>query len=291
MFNPAIAIIGAGKAGTALGCALAERGLRICGVASRSLDSAHRLADRFGAAASTELPQVTPAAEVIFIATPDGAVADTAGKIAAAGGFKPGQFVYHLSGALGPDALASARECKAFAGCMHPLQTLAGTQADKEYLKNCYYALDGDEKAYDMAERLVELLGGTGFYISAEKRALYHAAASTASNYLVALLHAAASMLNGAGLSLEDSIRVLMPLVEGTLKNISGQGTVAALTGPISRGDTQTVVRHMGALRDTKEADLYAALARYTASIALQKGTLSSKQAHEILAQINKEER
>jgi predicted short-subunit dehydrogenase-like oxidoreductase (DUF2520 family) len=283
VFTPSIAIIGAGKAGAALGAVLASKGCRICGVASRSLASAQKLACLYQAAASINAQDVTREADIIFITTPDDCILPATLKVAAADGFRPGQYVFHTSGALGPNALASAKECGAFIGCMHPLQTLAGTPTDKEYLAQGYFAVDGDKEAVEMAERLVALIGGTSFYIPAASRAQYHAAAAVASNYLVALLHAAEELLSDAGLPPETSINALMPLVYGTLKNIEQQGTIRALTGPISRGDISTVQRHLAALVGTKEADVYAALARYTTGLALKKGTISDKQAEDIL--------
>jgi predicted short-subunit dehydrogenase-like oxidoreductase (DUF2520 family) len=278
VFNPSVAIVGAGRAGAALGHALAGKGCRICGVASRSLASAQKLAARYQAAASIKPQEVTAKAQVIFITTPDDSIAETARQTAQAGGFKEGQFVYHSSGALGADVLAAAKECGAFVGCMHPLQTLAGNQ---DLLVNCYFALDGDGEAVETAKGLVQLIGGTSLHVPAESRALYHAAASVASNYLVALLHAAGHMLKEAGIN--DGTKVLMPLVAGTLKNIENQGTIAALTGPISRGDIKTVAKHFDALKGTGEADLYAALARYTIQIAVEKGTLDTNKAEEIM--------
>ncbi|MCE5287132.1 MAG: DUF2520 domain-containing protein [Pelosinus sp.] len=281
MYNPSIAIIGAGRAGTALGDALASKGCRICGVASRSLVSAKKLADRYQAAASIKPQQVTVKAQVIFITTPDDFIAETARQTAEAGGFKKGQFVYHSSGALGAEVLATVKRCGAFVGCMHPLQTLAGNPVNQDLLLNCYFALAGDGEAVEMAQRLVQLIGGISLNVPAESRALYHAAASVASNYLVALLHAAGHMLKEAGVN--DGAKVLMPLVAGTLNNIETQGTIAALTGPISRGDTKTVAKHFTALQGTDEADLYAALARYTTQIAVEKGTLDTNKAAEII--------
>lgn len=281
MFNPSLAIVGAGKAGTALGSALADKGCLICGVASRSLASAQKLAARYGALASIAPAEVTADAEVILITTPDDYIAETVQKVSRAGGFKKGQFVYHVSGALGLEALTSAQACGAFAGCIHPLQTLIGSPTDKNLLAACYFSLDGDKQALAMAEKLVALIGGTSFTISSEKRTLYHAAASVTSNYLVILLHAAIEMLKGAGVT--DGIKVLMPLIAGTLENIMAQGTTAALTGPISRGDVKTVAKHFIALHGSAEADLYAALARYTTAIAIEKGTISRAQAAEIL--------
>lgn len=283
MYNPSIAIVGAGRVGTALASVLSDRGCLIVGVSSRSLASAKRVATLYAATASDKAQEVTAAAEVIFITTPDDFIAEVAGELAKAGGFKKGQFVYHTSGALGAEVLLSAKECGAFVGCIHPLQTLAGSQADKELLRNCYFALDGDIKAITVAKKLVELIGGISLSIPSEGRALYHAAACMVSNYLVTLLHAAGQMLKAVGLTEDESIKVVLPLVQGTLSNIAQQGTVVSLTGPISRGDTNTVVKHFDVLAGTKESDLYAALAEYTTSIAVEKGTLSSKQAKEIL--------
>ncbi len=285
MNRPPLAVVGAGRVGSALAILLKRKGYSIVGVASKSIDSAARVAAEVGAVASTQPWEVTPAAEIIFITTPDREIARVAEKIAARGGFRGGQVVFHTSGAHSADEVGAARRFGALAASLHPLQSFADLKAAVENLPGSYFALEGDKGALSLAEQIVSDLGGKSFYIDAADKPLYHAAACIACNYLVSLLHLSYALYARFGLSQREAMEALRPLVEGTLKNVQRAGPVGALTGPISRGDGPTVRDHLRVLREVgeREIDVYKALGAYTVGIALEKGTLSPAGAEELL--------
>lgn len=280
MAKPAVAIVGAGKAGTALGAGLARAGYRIAGVASRTPEAAERLARRLGCAAAVRPEEVTRGAGVVLITTPDRAIGTVAGEIAARQGFAPGQVVLHASGALPAEALAAARAAGAAVGSLHPLQSFAGTEADVAGLNGCYFAVEGDAAALAVAEQMARDLGGIPFRLAPGSRPLYHAAACVASNYLVALVDLAARMCEACGLPRAQAVRALVPLLEGTLANIRRVGVPAALTGPISRGDAPTLASHLRALEPFPAwRELYARLGSYTVEVALAQGGITARDA------------
>ncbi|MBC7107022.1 MAG: DUF2520 domain-containing protein [Firmicutes bacterium] len=288
MSRPAVAIIGAGKVGSTLGILLRERGYPVAGVYSRTPSSARALAERLGTQAPENPVTVTRAADLVLVTTPDGAIGPVAARLAEAGGFRPGQVVAHASGALSSEVLAPARGLGAAVVSIHPLQTFAEVEGAVQHLPGSFFAVEGDEAALPVARQMVEDLGGRYFLIRAEDKPLYHAAACIACNYLVALLHLATGLYRRFGLKREQAFEALQPLVAGTFRNIARVGVAAALTGPIARGDAETVARHLEVLEPLggEVADLYRRLGAYTVGVALEKGSIGDREAallHEIL--------
>jgi predicted short-subunit dehydrogenase-like oxidoreductase (DUF2520 family) len=154
----------------------------------------------------------------------------------------------HLSGELSTDALAPLYHRGYAIGSMHPLMAVADPWLAGDRLVGAAFAMTGDPVANTAARRLVSALGGVPLTIAATQRPLYHAAAVVASNYLVALTGAAVRMLVEAGVDDEDAVRALLPLLRGTLDNIQQLGVRAAVTGPIARGDVDTVRLHLARL-------------------------------------------
>lgn len=238
-------VIGRGRAGGAIARAAREAGLDVT-LAGR---------DDAGAAAA--------GAAVVLLCVPDGAIADAAETVA--GADPTPRFVGHVSGASGLDALAPATRAGAAAFSMHPLQTIPSPEAD---LRGAPCAVAGSSpQAAATAEALATALGMEPFALSDEARAAYHAAASMASNFLIALQESAAELMRAAGV--DDPRSALAPLVLRTAANWADEGS-AALTGPIARGDEGTVARHLEALREHAPhlVPLYEQLAERTRAIA-----------------------
>lgn len=285
MSRPAIAIVGAGKVGSALALLLQAKGYPVTGVASRTPASAQRLAAELGVIAVENPEQITLEADIVFITTPDREIAPASADIAKRGGFRPGQVVAHTSGAHPSHELRGVRDARALAVSIHPLQSFADVKLAKENLPGSYFALEGDEGALPLAHQVVEDLQGKAFTIKAEDKYLYHAAACIASNYLVALMHFSTGLYGRFGLSREEAFQAMLPLVQGTINNIGKVGPVAALTGPIARGDGSTIQGHLPALEKvgTEEHDLYSLLAKYTVGVAREKGSITQDQAKKLL--------
>lgn len=280
MEKPSFAIIGAGKVGDALATSLGQCGYRLTGVASRSPESAAMLAERFAVPWSVNPIEIAHQAEVVFITTSDRYIGDVAGQIAQNGGWNEGQYVYHASGALPADTLAIAKQQGAFIGALHPLQSFASRKNKGDCLSGVYFAVDGDHAAVNLAKTMVRDMGGDSFLVPPDKRVLYHAAACIASNYLVVLVHNAVSLLQQLGLSAEQATTALSPLLQGTLDNLVNKGTPTALTGPIVRGDANTVAAHLQTLarQDNNCEKLYRQLGVHTLLLVQQIGSLERAQ-------------
>ena len=278
-----IAIVGLGKAGTAIGYLLRQAGYPIVAVVYRSQRS---LDERIRYTGGRPFPadqkaEAAALATCIFITTPDDSIADACREIADKGGFKPGDKVIHMSGAGGLDLLEPARAAGALTASIHPMQSFADAEGAIRNIPGSAFGITAVEGLRAWSAALVRELGGTPFDIPGEMKPLYHAAACMASNYLTTLMHMVGETYLSLGMTREEATHAFWPLVLGTLKNIETRGTVQALTGPISRGDAGTVQQHIAVFKEKLPADLpvYCTMGLETVELALQKGTISQGQA------------
>lgn len=272
-----VAVIGAGRVGTAVAMRLRERGHRIVGVSGRGATAAR--ATRF----LPGVPVVSPieaarTASIILIATPDDAIESTCLLLVRGGGVGAGQAVAHLSGATSLEALDAARSAGATVVCVHPLQTFADVISAVERLPGSPVAVTAwSREGLELGDRLAAEMGGRPFPLDDAAKPLYHAAAVFASNYLVVVTAVAADLLRAAGL--EDPIDLVMPLQRATLDNVASMGVGAALTGPSVRADVGTVARNLEVLaRHAPEAvPAYVDLARLALDLGDRSGRLSAE--------------
>jgi predicted short-subunit dehydrogenase-like oxidoreductase (DUF2520 family) len=250
----AFALVGPGRAGTSVALALRARGWRGANVAGRHVGSPSVVAAaaRLGADA-VDVAEAGRDASLVVVATPDAAVARAAAALAP--GLGRGALVVHLSGALGLEVFADLSSARpdVRTGSLHPLQSLPSGEAGAARLAGSWCAVDGPSEV----ERLALTLGMRPFRVDLARRVAYHAAATVASNHLVALLGQVARLAETAGIP----PAALVPLVQATLDNVVERGAAAALTGPVARRDAGTVAAHVVALPADERAT-YVALAR-----------------------------
>ena len=249
-----LALVGPGRAGTTVAAALVARAWTAVAVAGRSVDavSTQRGAALLGAP-TVAVADAGRDADLVIVATPDAAIAETA--LALGPGLRPGSLVVHLSGACPLDELDKLHRARPDVeiGSLHPLQSLPSVELGAARLAGSWCAIDGP----DAVERLAVSLGMRPFRVAPGNRVEYHAAATIASNHLVAVLGQAARVARDAGVPVE----ALWPLVRATIDNVEAVGAHDALTGPVARGDADTVARHLAAL-PADERGAYRALAR-----------------------------
>lgn len=283
-----LSLIGPGRLGQAVARRLCEAGYAIEAVIGRDGKRAAEAA-RFIGAFGRESTDFAAAAgsEVVLLAVPDDALAATAARLIDEKVVGPGSVLAHFSGIHRADILLGETD-RGETGIdvlsIHPLQTFADPQRGYVALPGTPCAVEGQRRLLPLAEKIVADLGGTPFRLASEHKALYHAAACIASNYLVTLAAASEEVLAGCGLSAGETRKLLGPLLQTTAGNIAEVGPTRALTGPIARGDTRTVARHLDALSEhvPAQAELYRLLGRMTIQVGLQKGTLDAAAAQEL---------
>ena len=207
-----------------------------------------------------------PAGSLAFLAVPDPAVQALAGKLAGAGAA-----LVHVSGALTLEALAPARRRGAF----HPFQSFPA-ERPAQHFRGALIGIDAsDDELLEELAALAERVGGRPRRVTDDERPLYHASAVFASNYVVALGHVAAGVLEAAGWQREEALAAVVPLVRGVARNLEDLGLERSLIGPIRRGDPHTVERHLEALQNAgldSEVDLYRKLGLAALELALRAG-------------------
>lgn len=299
-----IGIIGLGRMGAALAYALALKGLPLTALASRDRQKAEKLAKTIGQSTDTH-PQVVAIedmakqAEIIFIATPDDAIAANCARVT----WDASKTAVHLSGAQTLSVLEAASQEGAHVGSFHPLNSFAPSDCararelyDKALvLKVSYIGLAGsDAECLSLLESLAHTVGAGHFLIAEEHRALYHLTAVMASNFLTTLVATSVQLWQQMGYDAQAALEYMAPLVRSASHNTLELGPVAALTGPIARGDSGTVHKHLRALAELPDtgqtARLYHALAMATLPLAVSKGSLDEARYRQILNLLQTEE-
>jgi predicted short-subunit dehydrogenase-like oxidoreductase (DUF2520 family) len=278
-----LGFIGAGTVGTALSISLSNKGYPVVAISSRSQTSARNLAQAISGCLPVGSNQdVADSAELVFITTPDDAIAPVVSQIQ----WHKGQSVVHCSGADSTDILEPARKLGACVGVFHPLQTFANVRQAIENMPGSTFALEAEEPLLTTLKDMATALGGYWIELKASNKVVYHASAVIACNYLVTLVKLATDLWQTFGIPRHQAIQLLLPLIRGTIHNIDTIGIPQCLTGPIARGDTGTIRKHLDALQKVAPSLLstYRELGRQTIPIALAKGRINQRQAEELKA-------
>jgi len=271
-----IGIAGTGRVAQALGRLLRERGEPVVAVAGRSPGRTARAAEFIGVAAVSPR-QLHEHAGRILIAVSDTAVAGVAHTLAHSGWCQGAAL--HTCGARGPEVLELLARAGIACGVLHPLQTVVTPEAGVNALPGSTFAVCGDPAAVAWAERIVKVLGGTALHVAADSMPLYHAAAVMASNYVAGLIDAAAILMKAAGIDEKTALDALSPLIYGGVANALALGPEKALTGPIERGDAETVRRHLPSLAAVPPsvAGLYRSAGLHVLEVARRRGLAEAK--------------
>jgi predicted short-subunit dehydrogenase-like oxidoreductase (DUF2520 family) len=277
-----VGVIGAGRVGTALAVALRRAGHRIAAASAVSSASRDRVDRYLSGTVVLQPAEVVAAADLVLLTVPDDALAGLVAGLAATGAPLAGRMLAHTSGRHGLAVLEPATELGALPLALHPVMTFTGRADDADKLTGISFGVTAPTVLRPAAEVLVMEMGGEPVFIAEADRALYHAALAGAANHLVTLVVQAEDLLRRVGVA--QPARMLGPLLSAALDNALRLGD-AGLTGPVARGDAETVAGHVDALRaDAPEAlPAYLALARLTATRALASGTLSAPDAQRLL--------
>jgi predicted short-subunit dehydrogenase-like oxidoreductase (DUF2520 family) len=278
----AVGVVGAGRAGTAMAVALARAGHRVVAASGVSQASLNRISRNLPQARLARPEQVVAAADLVLLTVPDDVLPDLVRGLAETGVPMNGRLIAHASGRHGLAVLDPAVRAGALPLALHPVMTFAGRADDADKIAGISFGVTAPEQLRPVAEALVVEMGGEPVFIAEDKRGLYHAGLASAANYLVTLVATSSDLLRAAGVP--DPARMLGPLLGTALENALALGDLA-LTGPVARGDAETVAAHVEVIAAVAPEALgtYLALARLTADRALAAGTLTSAEAQRLL--------
>lgn len=254
-----IGIIGAGKVGFTLGKYLTIKGITVTGYYSRNEEHAREAAEFTGTATFNSMRELVDANDTIFITTSDTAIGEVWACIAK----DPleNKIICHFSGSLSCDVFSDYEQKGTQVCSVHPFFAFSNKYSTYQQFHKAVLTIEGTPKAVKTLRGLFENLGHLVTVIQGADKAKYHAAACLASNAMLGLLYQAVQMLLECGFSEEAAYQVIAPLALGNLENGLKNGAVEALTGPIERGDCQTVQKHLQVLED-EEKVLYTSLGK-----------------------------
>ena len=282
-----VGAIGAGRVGAVLAAALGRAGHRPVAVAAVSRASRARAEALIPEAAVLPPDNVARRADLLLLAVPDDVLPNLVAGLAAAAVVRPGTLVAHTSGAHGVGVLDPITRVGGLPMALHPVMTFTGTEVDLQRLAGASFGVTAPAELQLAAEALVIEMGAEPVPIDEALRPLYHAALAVGANHLVTLVAQSAELLAQAGV--ENPSRMLGPLLGAALDNALRRGD-AALTGPVARGDADTVRAHLAALRSPEVRAAYVAMARLTAVRALAAGVLTSDGAEALLDVLSSDE-
>lgn len=284
-----INIVGAGRVGQTLGKLLVDTNVvQLGSIYNRTKLSAERAASFIGAGTPIANLDDMEQADLYMITTADGALKEVCDRMLDVHNFKQGSVIFHCSGVAPSSLFKRGQKHGCYIASVHPVKSFADPAIAVSDFDGTFCAVEGDEKALNILETCLHSIGGQSFKIDTDKKALYHGATVMACNNLVALLEAATSMYVDSGLDRQSALKVMEPIVRGTITNVFTLGTVSALTGPIARGDSETISKHLDALKDDDGmlSDVYSSLGKWALNLAKRQGSATSESLENIHVQI-----
>lgn len=281
------AFIGAGKVGKAFGLYLTNKGKTVVGYYSKTYQSAAQAAELVGTKPYSSLVELVKDADLIIITTPDDVIAELAEQILAetvedtqlAQTIADKSFA-HMSGVHSSEILQALAALGATTFSLHPLLAFTQPQQSAQALDEAYFALDGSGPNYRRIVDQLRQLNDKIIEIAPQQKALYHAALAVISNYQIAIIDLGLTMLTEAGFTREQALELTEPLVRQTVDNLFTLDSEQALTGPIVRGDSGTVAKHLEALAETNPAwlNIYRLLGKQTLELAQRAKRINNEQ-------------
>jgi predicted short-subunit dehydrogenase-like oxidoreductase (DUF2520 family) len=282
MTKLSIGVVGAGRVGAVLAAGLRAAGHEVVAAAGESDASRGRIDALLPGVEVAKPTDVARACDLLLLTVPDDMLSNVVTMLSASGAIREGQVVVHTSGRHGLAVLEPARAVGARTIAMHPAMTFTGTVVDLPRLTGCVFGVTAVDADRELTEALVADLGGRAMWVPEDRRTLYHAGLAHGANHLVTLITEAMEILSAAGA--EDPAATLRPLLTAALDNALEHGD-AALTGPIVRGDVETVRAHVADLAADAPQTLpsYVTMARATLDRAVTDGRLLPIRATKML--------
>ena len=279
-----IGMIGAGKVGFSLGKFLSLGKHQITGYMSRNPDSAKEAAAFTNSKPYESLQALIHDSDAIFITVPDNAISEIYQKIRT---FElQDKYICHCSGALSAaQAFPDLAQTGAYGISIHPLFPISSKYDAYRELPGAFFCLEGDAQAVEVFAPLLGKCGVQVQRMDAAHKTQYHLACTMASNLVCALAQQSMELLEGCGFSAERARQALAPLMRSNLQHILESGAIEALTGPVERGDADTVRKHLQCLTGAEEREIYRILSRKLVKMAQKKHPQQQYQQLDILLQ------
>lgn len=264
-----ISFIGAGKVGTSLGKYFTEKGYNISGMYNKTQPSLLESCNFLKTKPFYDLQELVCNSDIIFITTPDNVINTVCDELVSLQNLK-GKFFCHCSGSLSSKVLSKINNYGAYTYSLHPLWAFSDKFTSYKNFQNAYISLEGTQSKISTIEDFITTLGNNFFLLSSENKSLYHASTVSVSNFVLALIKQGSDYLKLCGVDNESAIKALTPLILNNINNFNDKGLLNSLTGPIERGDFETISNHISSIPE-EDIDLYKNLSRKLLALAKEK--------------------
>lgn len=265
-----IGFIGAGKVGISLGKYFSINNLNLSGYYSKNANSAAEAAEFTNSKHFNDLQTLIRYSNLIFITTPDDVIIEIWNELKEYN--LKDKIICHTSGSLSSSIFSNINTLGALGYSIHPMCAFSDKFTTYKSLNQIYFSIQGDDAYLYVLSDLLKGLGNNVIILDKDKKPLYHLANVTVSNLVLSLLEIGCSYMQTCGLNEKDAINALMPLIEGNIKNIKNNGFLNALTGPVERGDLETLKRHLTVIPPS-DLELYRRLSLNLISLSEKKHT------------------
>lgn len=265
-----IGFIGAGKVGISLGKYFSINNLNLSGYYSKNANSAAEAAEFTNSKHFNDLQTLIRYSNLIFITTPDDVISEIWNELKEYN--LKDKIICHTSGSLSSSIFSNINTLGALGYSIHPMCAFSDKFTTYKSLNQIYFSIQGDDVYLYVLSDFLKELGNNVIILDKDKKPLYHLANVTVSNLVLSLLEIGCSYMQTCGLNEKDAINALMPLIENNIKNIKKHGFLNALTGPVERGDLETLKHHLTVIPPS-DLELYRRLSLNLISLSEKKHT------------------
>lgn len=278
-----VTVIGTGALGAVLAQALQNNGYPIRSLYNRRMRKAEILSRCMDARFVSDFPEkVAELGTLVFCTVQDEEIEPLAHQLSQLSRDLSGYTFAHCSGTLSTEILHPLKTKGAEVAAFHPLQTFTSRSTPEDF-RDIYFDIEADEEVFDQLQEVAVSLGAHSLSIPAEAKPFLHAAAVFASNYIVTLLNASGKVASMGGLNKNEALEAILPLVQTTVQNVENEGPLRALSGPIKRGDVETVRKHLMLLdKDEHLKNLYKKLGIQTLDMVAQSNKIPAGKAKKL---------
>jgi predicted short-subunit dehydrogenase-like oxidoreductase (DUF2520 family) len=283
-------VIGAGRVGRTLASLWKEQhAFAVQDLLDGTIEGGRAAVAFIGDGKAVESIDAMRSADAWMLTTTDRNIAACSEMLAACGLLRPGDIVFHCSGALSSAELSAAASGGASTASVHPLKTFADSRHAVRTFAGTYCASEGDAAALEVLNPAFESIGGRVCEIDRRLKTIYHAGSVIVCNYLTALIEVGLRCYEKVGITPDTASAMIEPIVRETIDNVFALGPAGALTGPIARGDDAVVERHLKALSawDAPSAAIYRDLGLAALEIARKQGSLDKETLNRLAAALD----
>lgn len=250
--TPAFFIIGAGRTGASVAFYLARQGYKINALIERNPQRTEFLQREFNWSFifSKIEPYLLKNSSIVLLTVRDDHLNDMAVQLSQMDIPWRNKIVVHMSGALPSDVLKPLREKGAHVASVHPVYSFASDPRDNHRMTNIWFNIEGDEPALQLFEKLFAHTENRIFRVNSRQKQAMHIAAVIYANFYVSLAKMSRDLLHDTLPSDEDLFTLLNPLLTSSIEQVARRGIEEGLTGPVTRGDAQTIQKHLDYLRE-----------------------------------------